>query len=466
MPQERVVLREIFKSDMTNRSVVVKGWVRSVRKTKKFSFVVLNDGTTFDSLQIIVDATLTNYEEISSMLTGTAIAVSGKLVHSEGKGQQVEMHADSVVIIGPVDLSYPLQKKATSLEYLREQAHLRVRTNTFGAIFRIRHGLAMATHEFFNKRGFFYLNAPIITAQDGEGAGEMFKVTMLDLNNLPTQENGQIDFAKDYFGKETSLTVTGQLEAECFAMGLGAVYTFGPTFRSENSNTARHLSEFWMIEPEVAFADLEEIAKLATDYIKHLIGHALEHYSAEMDFLVKNYCEDRPDHLEILKSVRDRDFVKITYTDAIDILKKSNHKFNFPHEWGDELQSEHERYLTEQHFKSPVIVTDYPKKCKAFYMKLNADGKTVRAMDILVPGVGEIVGGSQREDNLERLQARLKELDMKEQDYWWYLELRKYGSVPHAGFGLGFERALMYITGMSNVRDVIPFPRTPKSVEF
>src|SRR3989339_522765 len=291
MSHERVVLRELFRGDLVGKTVTVKGWVRSVRKSKKISFVVLNDGTTFDNLQIVVDAGLNNYEEIASMLMGTSISAVGKLVRSEGRGQNVEMQADNISIIGPVDMSYPLQKKATSLEYLREQAHLRVRTNTFGAIFRIRHGMAMATHEFFNKRGFFYLNAPIITAQDGEGAGEMFKVTMLNLNNLPQKENGEIDYSKDYFGKETSLTVTGQLEAECFAMGLGAVYTFGPTFRSENSNTARHLSEFWMIEPEVAFADLEDVARLATDYIKHLIGHVLEHHAGELEFLVKNYCE-------------------------------------------------------------------------------------------------------------------------------------------------------------------------------
>jgi asparaginyl-tRNA synthetase len=367
------------------------------------------------------------------------------------------MQATNVEIIGAVDETFPLQKKATSLEFLREQAHLRIRTNTFGAIMRVRHHLAMATHKFFSDRGFFYLNSPIISGVDAEGAGEMFNVT---------------SSIKDYFGaeKNTYLCVTGQLEGECYAMGLGSVYTFGPTFRSENSNTARHLSEFWMIEPEVAFADLDEVADLATDYIKFLISYSLEHASKELEFLMSR--EDSTaakNHIDILKHVRDSKFARVTYTEAVEILSKVDpkvKKFEFPTSWGSELQTEHERYLSEEHFKMPVIVTDYPKQFKAFYMKQNADGKTVRAMDILVPGIGEIIGGSQREDNLVKLQTRMDEMKMNQEPLWWYLDLRRFGSVPHAGFGLGFERALMYITGMGNIRDVIPFPRTPKNCDF
>jgi asparaginyl-tRNA synthetase len=453
----RFLIKKIFDETIIDTDATVKGWIRSVRNSKKFSFIVLNDGSSQESLQIVVDAVLPNYTEVAALLAGSAVAITGRLVKSGGKNQSVEMQATTVEIIGAVDDTFPLQKKATSLEFLREQAHLRIRTNTFGAVMRVRHHLAMATHKFFSDRGFFYLNSPIISGVDAEGAGEMFHVK---------------SSVKDYFGadKETYLCVTGQLEGECYAMGLGSVYTFGPTFRSENSNTTRHLSEFWMIEPEVAFADLDEIAGLATDYIKYLISYALDNASKELEFLYSR--EDATvskDHLDILKHVRDANFARVTYTEAIEILSKvdpSVKKFEYPTQWGSELQSEHERYLAEVHFKLPVIVTDYPKEFKAFYMKLNSDGKTVRAMDILVPGIGEIIGGSQREDNLEKLEKRMDELKMNKEPLWWYLDLRRFGSVPHAGFGLGFERALMYITGMNNIRDVIPFPRTPKNCDF
>ena len=468
----RLLIKDILKDNIIDIETTVKGWIRSVRNSKKFSFVVVNDGSSQNSLQIIVDETLPNYAEIAALISGSAVAITGRLLMGGGRIKTVEMQASSVEIIGKVDDTYPLQKKATSLEFLREQAHLRIRTNTFGAIMRVRHHLAMATHDFFSKRGFFYLNSPIISGVDAEGAGEMFTISTLatDITRAPKTKEGKLDFTKDYFGKETFLAVTGQLEGECYAMGLGSIYTFGPTFRSENSNTTRHLSEFWMIEPEVAFADLDEIAGLATDYIKYLISYALEHAAPELEFLFSREESTAPkDHLEVLKHVRDSKFIRITYTEAIEILSKIDpaiKKFEYPTIWGNELQTEHERFLAEEHFKMPVIVTDYPKEFKAFYMKLNADGKTVKAMDILVPGIGEIIGGSQREDNLERLEKRMDEMNMNKDPLWWYLDLRRYGSVPHAGFGLGFERALMYITGMSNIRDVIPFPRTPKNCDF
>ena len=468
----RLSIKKIHTEKIIDQEATVKGWIRSVRNSKKFSFVVLNDGSCQDSLQIIVDEILPNYADVAALLTGSAVAITGKLVMGGGKVPAIEMQARSVEIIGRVDESYPLQKKATSLEFLREQAHLRIRTQTFGAIMRVRHHLAMATHKFFADRGFFYLNSPIISGVDAEGAGEMFTISTLatDITKAPKTKDGKLDFSKDYFGKETFLAVTGQLEGECYAMGLGAVYTFGPTFRSENSNTTRHLSEFWMIEPEVAFADLDEIAGLATDYIKYLISYALEHAPKELEFLYSR--EDATvdkGHMDVLKHVRDSDFVRITYTRAMEILSKvdpATKKFEYPTSWGSELQTEHERYLAEVHFKMPVIVTDYPKEFKAFYMKLNEDQRTVRAMDILVPGIGEIIGGSQREDNLEKLTKRMDEMNMQKDPLWWYLDLRRFGSVPHAGFGLGFERALMYITGMNNIRDVIPFPRTPKNCDF
>lgn len=459
----RTPIRKIFGEKIVGENYTVKGWVRSVRKSKKFSFMVINDGTTQLNLQAIVDADLPNYEAVASLLIGSSVSITGTLVESRGK-QPVEMQAKSVEIIQATDESYPLQKKATSLEFLREQAHLRPRTQTFSAVFRVRHALAMATHEFFSDRGFYYLNSPIISAVDGEGAGEMFKVSTMDLTKVPVKD-GKADHTEDYFGKEVSLCVTGQLEGECYALALGSIYTFGPTFRAENSNTTRHLSEFWMIEPEVAFADLNEIAGLATDYIKYLIKYALLKCPDEMEFLATR--EGAPEGLlEMLTHVRDSDFIRITYTEAVDILAKSGKKFEYPCNWGAELQTEHERFLTEEHFKMPVIVTDYPKEFKAFYMKQNEDGKTVRAMDVLVPGIGEIIGGSQREDDLAKLEARMDHDKMDKSGYWWYLDLRRYGSVPHAGFGLGFERAIMYITGMSNIRDAIPFPRTPKNCDF
>jgi asparaginyl-tRNA synthetase len=468
----RVSVKKIFTENIVDTEATVKGWIRSVRNSKKFSFIVLNDGSCQDSLQIIVDEVLPNYTEVAALLAGSAVSITGKLVKGGGKVQSIEMQGAVVEIIGKTDESYPLQKKATSLEFLREQAHLRIRTNTFGAIMRVRHHLSMATHKFFSDRGFFYLNSPIISGVDAEGAGEMFTISTLssDISKAPKTKDGKLDFSKDYFGKETFLAVTGQLEGECYAMGLGSVYTFGPTFRSENSNTTRHLSEFWMIEPEVAFADLDEIAGLATDYIKYLISYALEHASKELEFLYSREdatCDKN--HLEILKHVRDSDFVRLTYSEAVEILSKVDptvKKFEYTPAWGSELQTEHERYLAEVHFKLPVIVTDYPKEFKAFYMKQNPDGKTVRAMDILVPGIGEIIGGSQREEDLGKLTKRMEEMNMNQEPLWWYLDLRRFGSVPHAGFGLGFERAMMYITGMGNIRDVIPFPRTPKNCDF
>ncbi|MBL7665314.1 MAG: asparagine--tRNA ligase [Bacteriovoracaceae bacterium] len=461
----RFQLKEIFSKEIKDTEGCVKGWVKSVRTAKWGAFVVINDGSAQKDLQCVVDATLANFETTVKQLTiGCSVSVTGKLVESQGKVKSIEMQTTQIELIGNVMEDYPLQKKATSLEFLREVAHLRSRTNTFGAVFRIRHHLAFATHKFFHDRGFFYLHTPIITSSDCEGAGEMFRVSTLDLKNPPLNDKKQIDFTKDYFARETFLNVSGQLEAETYALGMGAVYTFGPTFRSENSNTARHLSEFWMVEPEVAFNDLDDNAQLATDYLKYLISYAMEHCPEEMAFLHGNYS---PDLGKTLMHVLESPFEKITYTNAVEIIKKSNKKFEYGTvEWGKDLQTEHERFLAEEHFKRPVIVTDYPKAIKAFYMKQGQDGKTVRAMDVLVPGVGEIIGGSQREDDLEKLKTRMKEMHLPEENYWWYLDLRRFGSVPHAGFGLGFERAVMYITGMTNIRDVIAFPRFPRNAEF
>ena len=460
-----LLIKKVYETKPVDQTIIVKGWVKSFRQSKKFSFLVLNDGTTQKDLQIIVDGTLETYEEICKLTLGSSVEVEGLLVASQGK-QPVEMQARRVHIfcINPED--YPLQKKETSLEYLREIAHLRSRTNTFSAVFRLRHVLAQATHEFFTNESFAYLNTPIITASDAEGAGEMFRISTLPLDKLPRTDKGAIDFSKDYFGRETFLSVSGQLEAETFAVGgLGRVYTFGPTFRSENSNTARHLSEFWMVEPEAAFNTLEDNAKLATGYVKHLIKKSIELCGDELEFLASRYS---PDNLKTLEHVMNSPFETVTYTKAVEILQEvsKTHKFEFPVSWGMDLQTEHERFLAEQYFKRPTIVTDYPKEIKSFYMKLNEDNKTVRAMDVLVPGVGELIGGSQREDSYEKLTARMSELKMDPTNYWWYLDLRKYGSVPHSGFGLGFERAVMYISGMSNIRDVVPFPRTPKNAEF
>jgi len=468
----RIQIGKIFKDKIVDTDVTIKGWIRSVRNSKKFSFLVVYDGSSQKPIQVVADEVLANYAEVASLITGSSVAITGRLVMGGGKVPTIEMHAKEVHIYQKTDETYPLQKKATSLEFLREQAHLRIRTNLFGAVMRVRHHLAMATHKFFSDRGFYYLNSPIISGVDAEGAGEMFTISTLasDISKAPKTKEGKLDFSRDYFGKETFLAVTGQLEGECYAMGLGSIYTFGPTFRSENSNTARHLSEFWMIEPEVAFADLDEVASLGTDYIKYLIAYAIEHCEDELNFLFTREESTAPEnHMETLKHVRDSEFARITYTEAMEILAKVDpavKKFEYEVGWGKELQTEHERYLAEVHFKKPVIVTDYPKEFKAFYMKLNQDGKTVRAMDILVPGVGEIIGGSQREDDLAKLTKRMDELNMSQEPLWWYLDLRRFGSVPHAGFGLGFERAIMYITGMNNIRDVIPFPRTPKNCDF
>ncbi len=460
-----LLIKKVYETKPVNETKIVRGWIKSLRQSKKFSFMVLNDGSTQKDLQIIVDGTLENYEEVSKLIIGSSVEVEGLVVAAQGK-QPVEMQAKRVHIYCANSEDYPLQKKETSLEYLREIAHLRSRTNTFSAVFRLRHVLAQATHEYFSGENFHYLNTPIITASDAEGAGEMFRISTLPLDKMPKTDKGAIDFSKDYFARETFLSVSGQLEAETFAVGgLGRVYTFGPTFRSENSNTARHLSEFWMVEPEAAFFTLEDNAKLATGYIKHMIKRALEQCSDELEFLASRYA---PDNLKTLQHVLDSEFEMVTYTKAIEILQEvsKTHKFEYEVKWGIDLQTEHERYLAEEYFKRPTIVTDYPKDIKAFYMKLNEDGKTVRAMDILVPGVGELIGGSQREDNFEKLSKRMEEMKMEPSHYWWYMDLRKYGSVPHSGFGLGFERAVMYISGMTNIRDVIPFPRTPKNAEF
>lgn len=460
-----LLIKKVFETKPVDTTIIVKGWIKSLRQSKKFSFMVLNDGTTQKDLQIIVDATLPDYENIIKLTMGSSVEVEGLLVASQGK-QPVEMQAKRVHTFCLNGEDYPLQKKETSLEYLREIAHLRSRTNTFSAVFRLRHVLAQATHEFFTNESFTYLHTPVITASDAEGAGEMFRISTLNLDKLPRDDKGKIDFKQDYFGRETFLSVSGQLEAETFAVGgLGRVYTFGPTFRSENSNTARHLSEFWMIEPEAAFFTLEDNAKLATDYVKHLIKRSIQQCGDELEFLASRYS---PDNLKTLEHVLNSPFEIVTYTKAVEILQDAakSHKFEYPVSWGMDLQTEHERFLAEQYFKRPTIVTDYPKDIKSFYMKLNDDGKTVRAMDVLVPGVGELIGGSQREDSYERLTKRMSDLKMDPTNYWWYLDLRKYGSVPHSGFGLGFERAVMYISGMSNIRDVIPFPRTPKNAEF
>lgn len=455
-------IQDLFEKQPVGSEVVVKGWVRSQRKSKSFTFIILNDGSCQKDIQIIADENLAGYEAFSKCGIGSSLAITGELVASQGK-QPIEIQAKAVEILGEAPDDYPLQKKGTSMEFLREIAHLRPRTNTFGAVFRVRHALAQATHKFFNDRGFYYVHTPIITAMDAEGAGELFRVSTLDPKNPPKTAKGDIDWDKDYFAKEAYLCVTGQLEGEAFACGMGSVYTFGPTFRSENSNTARHLAEFWMIEPEVAFADLDEIANLASDYIQYMIKYALKHCPDEMNFFGSFIDKNL---LERLNKVKDTAFEKITYTQAIEILEKSGKKFDYKPEWGCDLQTEHERFLTDEHFKGPVIVTDYPKVIKAFYMKQNPDGKTVRAMDVLVPGVGEIIGGSQREEDYQKLMTRMEELNMEPALYDWYLDLRRFGTVPHAGFGLGFERAVMYITGMTNIRDVIPFHRTPRSVAF
>ena len=452
-------------SGTADTEVVVKGWVRSIRNSKNVNFIALNDGSTINNIQIVVDvANEAAFAACAAISTGACIAVSGKLVQSQGKGQSLEIIAATIEIYGTADAeTYPLQKKGHSLEFLREIAHLRPRTNTFGAILRIRHAMAYGIHKFFNDKGFVYIHAPIITASDAEGAGEMFKVTTLDLNQVPKTETGEIDYNEDFFGKGANLTVSGQLESELAALALSEVYTFGPTFRAENSNTTRHLAEFWMIEPEMAFYDLEDNQNLVEEMLKYLVQYALDKCADDIAFLNQMYDKEL---LERLKFVINNPFKRLTYTEAIEILKSSSHTFEFPVEWGTDLQSEHERYLVEKHFQCPVILTDYPKHIKAFYMKQNEDGKTVRAMDVLFPGIGEIVGGSQREENLEKLTEAMRAFHIPEKEMYWYLDTRRFGTAPHAGFGLGFERLILFITGMGNIRDVIPFPRTPKNCEF
>ena len=440
------------------------GWVRTRRGNKHVQFIALNDGSTVKNLQVVLDLTKFSEEALRPITTGSSIHVKGMLVESQGKGQSCEVQADSLEVFGSADPNeYPLQKKGHTLEFLREKAHLRPRTATFGAILRIRSALAFAIHKFFQERGFFYLNTPLITASDAEGAGAMFQVTTLDLEKLPRTEEGTVDYSKDFFGKHTSLTVSGQLEGELGATALGAIYTFGPTFRAENSNTPRHLSEFWMIEPEVAFFDIQDNMELAEDFVKYCIKYALDHCRDDIEFLQEHFD---PELISRLEFVLHNDFVRLTYTEGVDILMKSGKKFEFPVHWGTDLQSEHERYLVEEHFKKPVILTDYPRDIKAFYMKQNEDGKTVRAMDVLFPKIGEIIGGSEREADYDKLMARIEELNIPMKDMWWYLDTRRFGTVPHSGFGLGFERLVLFVTGMTNIRDVIPFPRTPNNAEF
>ncbi len=446
--------------------VLAKGWVRTKRGNKNVAFIALNDGSTINNIQIVCDLAKFSEDLMKRITTGACLAVTGSLVASQGSGQAVEIQAESIEIYGECDATYPLQKKGHSLEFLREVAHLRPRTNTFGAVLRIRHNMAFAIHKFFNDKGFYYLHTPLITAADAEGAGAMFQVTTLDLDNLPRTEEGKVDYSKDFFGRLTSLTVSGQLEGELGATSLGEVYTFGPTFRAENSNTPRHLAEFWMIEPEMAFYDIKDNMDLAEEFIKYLVQYALDHCKDDITFLNNMFDKELISRLE---SVLKYDFVRLTYTEGIKILEKAvadGVKFEFPVGWGIDLQSEHERFLVEQHFRKPVILTDYPKDIKAFYMKQNEDGKTVRAMDVLFPKIGEIIGGSERESSFVKLEERINELGMSHRTLEWYLDTRRYGSCPHSGFGLGFERLLMFVTGMSNIRDVIPFPRTPNNAEF
>ena len=447
--------------------VLAKGWVRTKRGNKGIAFIALNDGSTINNIQIVVDKTLFPEDLLPRITTGACIGVTGTLVESVGSGQAVEIQAREIEIYGECDpMRYPLQKKDTSFEYLRSVAHMRMRTNTFGAVLRIRNQMAFAIHEYFHGKGFVYLHTPLITASDAEGAGQMFHVTTMDLDNIPKNKKGQVDFTKDFFGKETSLTVSGQLEGELGATALGEIYTFGPTFRAENSNTPRHLAEFWMIEPEMAFYDINDNMDLAEDFIKHLVQYALDHCMDDIRFLNDRYDNELIDRL---KGVISTDFVRLEYTEGIKILEQAvadGVQFEYPVSWGVDLQSEHERYLVEKHFGKPVILTGYPKDIKAFYMKQNEDGKTVRAMDVLFPKIGEIIGGSEREASLEKLENRIDELKMSRKNLEWYIDTRRFGSCPHSGFGLGFERLLLFVTGMTNIRDVIPFPRTPKNAEF
>lgn len=464
---KRTKIIDILKSEAYDTDIYVNGWVRTRRGSKKVAFIALNDGTTIHNVQVVAELDKLGEENLKQVTTGACIRVAGKLVKSQGQGQSVEVLADKIELLGAADPdSYPLQKKGHSLEFLREIAHLRPRTNTFGAVFRIRHHMAMAIHTFFHEKGFFYFHSPIITASDAEGAGQMFQVTTQDLKHVNKNEDGSVNYDDDFFGKQASLTVSGQLEGELAAMGLGAIYTFGPTFRAENSNTPRHLAEFWMIEPEVAFNEIEENMDLAEEFIKYCVKWALDYCRDDVQFLNDMFDKELIDRLEgVLKN----DFVRLAYTDGVRILEEAvanGHKFEFPVYWGADLASEHERFLVEVHFKRPVILTDYPKEIKAFYMKQNDDGKTVRAMDVLFPKIGEIIGGSEREADYDKLLKRIEELHIPMKDMWWYLDTRKFGACPHAGFGLGFERLLLFVTGMTNIRDVMPFPRTPKNAEF
>lgn len=462
---EKVTIKDLYRNteNYIDKTVEVAGWVRTVRDSKAFGFIELNDGSFFNNLQIVFNDKLANFEEVRKLTISSSIIVNGKVVKTENAKQPFEIHADSVEIFNLADADYPLQKKRHSFEYLRTVSHLRPRTNTFNAVFRVRSVLSFAIHKFFNERGFVYVHTPIITGSDCEGAGEMFQVTTLDVENAPKNADGSIDYSQDFFGKQAHLTVSGQLDVETYAHAFRNVYTFGPTFRAENSNTVKHAAEFWMIEPEICFADLNDDMNLAEDMIKYIISYVLENAPEEMEFFNKFIDTNLFDRLH---NVLNSDFGRITYTDAIKELEKVNDKFQYPVTWGTDIQTEHERYLSEVVFKRPVFVTDYPKEIKAFYMKLNDDGKTVAATDLLVPGIGEIIGGSQREDDFDKLKNRLKELNLREDDYWWYLDLRRYGSCKHAGFGLGFERMMMYLTGMQNIRDVLSFPRTPKNCEF
>jgi asparaginyl-tRNA synthetase len=460
----RSTVKELFKGDKLNGDVLLKGWVRTKRGNRQVTFIAVNDGTTIQNMQVVADGDKFSEDLMKNITTGSSISVRGKLIESLGKGQTMEIHADTIDLLGGCDPEvYPLQKKGHSFEFLREIAHLRFRTNTFGAVFRIRHALTFAIHQYFNDKGFYNLHTPIVTASDAEGAGAMFRVTTLDFDNPPRDENNEVDFSKDFFGRSTNLTVSGQLEGELGALALSSIYTFGPTFRAENSNTPRHVAEFWMIEPEMAFYDIHDNMDLAEDFLKYLVRYALENCSDDLAFL--NSMIDK-ELLERLHFILDNDFVRMGYTEAVEILKASGKKFEFPVEWGSDLQAEHERYLVEVEFKKPVILTDYPAEIKSFYMKQNEDGKTVRAMDVLFPKIGEIIGGSQREEDYDKLVRRMREMSIPEDELWWYLETRKFGTVEHSGFGLGFERLLMFVTGMSNIRDVIPFPRTPRSAEF
>lgn len=475
----RTKIKDILQREDTGYEVNLKGWVRSFRNNQ---FIALNDGSCMGNLQVVIDFENTDEQLLKNITTGASLSIDGTVIASQGKGQRVEVKASKVELLGACDAEkYPLQlKNRPSLEYLREIAHLRFRTNTFGAVFRVRHTLAYAIHKFFNDRGFVYLHTPIITASDAEGAGEMFRVTTLPFDGAPRNDDGTVNFKEDFFGRNTNLTVSGQLEAELGAMAFSEVYTFGPTFRAENSNTARHLAEFWMIEPEVAFNDLADNMELAEDFIKYIISYTLEHNREDLEFLAQRLAEEekqKPQNersemglIEKLEFVINNDFERITYTKAIDILLDSpaykKKKFQYEVKWGIDMQSEHERYLVEKHFKKPVIVTDYPKDIKAFYMRQNEDGKTVAAMDILAPGIGEIVGGSQREERYDKLVQRMEEMHIPTEEMYWYLDTRRFGSVPHAGFGLGFERMVLFVTGMTNIRDVIPFPRTPKNADF